>query len=88
MEFWIHFHGGQRIIALVAWGTALEGYWFKKTTLLERGCLFLGAIGLLFESVVTDLVGIGLVILVLVLQKVSLARAKKVNVGIDLANPH
>jgi TRAP-type uncharacterized transport system fused permease subunit len=75
------------IIALIAWGTALEGYWFKETTLFERGCLFAAAIGLLFESVITDLAGIGLVVLIMVLQKVSIARGKKAALGVDLTNP-
>jgi TRAP transporter 4TM/12TM fusion protein len=76
------------IVALVAWGAALEGYWFKETTLFERATLFAAAFGLLFESVVSDLVGLGLVILVMVLQKVSLARAKGVSLDINVANPH
>jgi TRAP transporter 4TM/12TM fusion protein len=67
------------IIALIAWGTALEGYWFKEATLFERACLLGAAIGLLYESYITDLIGIALFILVLVTQKVSLARAKKVS---------
>jgi TRAP transporter 4TM/12TM fusion protein len=75
------------IIALVAWGAALEGYWFKTTTLFERACLFAAAIGLLYESVITDIAGGGLVILVMLLQKVSLAKARKVSLSVDVANP-
>jgi TRAP transporter 4TM/12TM fusion protein len=75
------------IVALVAWGAALEGYFFKETTLIERVCLFMAAFGLLFESVITDIAGIGLVILVMVLQKVSLTRAKKVSLSVDMADP-
>jgi TRAP-type uncharacterized transport system fused permease subunit len=65
------------LIALVAWGGALEGYLFKKTTLFERICLFIAALGLLHEGVITDLIGLSLLAMVIVIQKVSLFNAKK-----------
>ncbi|MHB8772943.1 MAG: TRAP transporter permease [Syntrophales bacterium] len=65
------------IIALVAWGGALEGYLFKETSLFERICLFIAALGLLHEGFLTDMIGVFLLVLVIVIQKVSLSRAKK-----------
>jgi len=59
------------LIALVAWGAALEGYFFRKTTLFERVCLFAAACGLLKEGIYTDLAGAGLFLLVILLQKFS-----------------
>ena len=65
------------IIALVAWAGALEGFLFKKTSLFERVCLFIAALGLLHEGFVTDLIGLFLLGMVVVIQKVSLFKAKK-----------
>jgi TRAP-type uncharacterized transport system fused permease subunit len=62
----------------MAWGAALEGYLFKETSLFERICLLAGALGLLHEGLITDIVGISLFIMVIVIQKISLSRAKKV----------
>jgi len=64
-------------IALIAWGAALEGYLFKETAWYERIGLFAAAAGLLYEGIVTDLAGAAVFALVIVLQKVSIARAKK-----------
>lgn len=64
-------------IALIAWGAALEGYLFKETAWYERIGLFAAAAGLLHEGIVTDLAGAAAFALVIVLQKVSIARAKK-----------
>ncbi len=66
------------IIALVAWGGALEGYLFKKTSLFERICLFVSALGLLYEGLVTDLIGLSLLAMVIAIQIISLSKAKKV----------
>jgi TRAP transporter 4TM/12TM fusion protein len=65
------------IVALVAWGAALEGYLFRKTTLFERVCLFIAALGLLDEGLLTDLIGLFLLAMVIVIQKISLFKAKK-----------
>jgi TRAP transporter 4TM/12TM fusion protein len=65
------------MIALLAWGAALEGHLFKETTWFERGCLFIAAFGLLHEGLATDIVGISLFVLVIFLQRISIARAKK-----------
>jgi TRAP transporter 4TM/12TM fusion protein len=63
-------------IALVAWGAALEGYLLKEATWYERIGLMVAAFGLLHEGIVTDLVGAAIFALVIVAQKVSIAKAK------------
>jgi TRAP transporter 4TM/12TM fusion protein len=63
-------------VALVAWGAALEGYLLKETTWYERIGLMAAAFGLLHEGIVTDLVGAAIFALVIVAQKVSIAKAK------------
>ncbi len=65
------------IIAALAWGAALEGYLYKETNKIERICLFLAAFGLLHEGLITDLIGVLLLILVIITQKISIARGKK-----------
>lgn len=57
------------LIALVSWGGALTGYLFRTTTIPERLCLLVSALLLLHEGWVTDMVGAGLLVLVIVLQK-------------------
>ena len=74
------------IIALVAWGPALEGYLFKETSAFERICLLAAALGLLHEGFITDIIGISLFIMVIVIQKISLAKAKKLAFQIDPKN--
>jgi TRAP-type uncharacterized transport system fused permease subunit len=59
------------IIALVSWGGALTGYLFRRTTLFERACLLVSALALLGEGWTMDTIGVGLLVLVIVLQKVS-----------------
>jgi TRAP transporter 4TM/12TM fusion protein len=59
------------IFALFSWGGALTGYLLRPTTLFERACLFASALLLLDEGWTTDIIGIVLLILVIVLQKVS-----------------
>jgi TRAP transporter 4TM/12TM fusion protein len=63
-------------IALVAWGAAFEGYLFKETTWYERLALFAAALGLLHEGIVTDIIGAAIFALVIVLQKISIAKQK------------
>jgi len=75
------------IIALMAWGAALEGYLFKETTLFERICLFIAAFGLLHEGIITDIIGVSLFIMVIVIQKISMVRAKKAAFQTDLKSP-
>jgi TRAP transporter 4TM/12TM fusion protein len=65
------------IIALAAWGPALEGYLFKETSMFERLCLLAAALGLLHEGFISDIVGMCLFIIVMVTQKISSAKAKK-----------
>jgi TRAP transporter 4TM/12TM fusion protein len=74
------------MIALVAWGPALEGYLFKETLLFERICLLVAALGLLHEGFITDIIGISLFIMVIVTQKISLAKAKKLAFQTDPRN--
>ena len=62
------------VIALVAWAAALEGHWFRQTVQWERVALFIAALGLLHEGIVSDVVGISLFILVAVTQKLSLKK--------------
>jgi TRAP transporter 4TM/12TM fusion protein len=64
------------IIALAAWGPGLEGYLFKETSMFERICLLAAALGLLHEGFISDIVGISLFIMVIVIQKIALAKAK------------
>jgi TRAP-type uncharacterized transport system fused permease subunit len=59
------------IIALVSWGGALTGFLLRRTTLFERACLFVSSLALLGEGWMTDATGVGLLVLVFVLQKVS-----------------
>jgi TRAP-type uncharacterized transport system fused permease subunit len=64
-------------IALVAWGAAFEGYLLKETAWYERLGLFAAALGLLHEGIVTDIAGAAIFALIIVIQKVSIARQKK-----------
>jgi TRAP-type uncharacterized transport system fused permease subunit len=68
-------------VAMVAWGAALEGYLFKETAWYERIGLFAAALGLLHEGIATDIAGLALFGLVIVLQKAAIAKAKKAVVG-------
>jgi TRAP transporter 4TM/12TM fusion protein len=74
------------IIALMAWGPALEGYLFKETSTFEKICLLAAALGLLHEGFVTDILGISLFLMVIVIQKISLAKAKKLAFQTDPKN--
>jgi TRAP transporter 4TM/12TM fusion protein len=74
------------IIALVAWGPALEGYFFKETSLFERVCLLGAALGLLHEGFISDIVGISLFILVILTQKISVAKERKLVLQADPKN--
>ena len=75
------------IIAAIAWGGALEGYLLKETTWYERVCLLIGALGLLHEGIVTDVVGVSLVLAVIILQKISIVKAKKAALRTGPENP-
>ncbi|TRZ74881.1 MAG: hypothetical protein D4R93_05885, partial [Deltaproteobacteria bacterium] len=55
-------------------GGALTGFLFRKTTIFERICLLASALLLLDEGWTTDIIGIVLLVLVIVLQKVSLGK--------------
>jgi TRAP-type uncharacterized transport system fused permease subunit len=74
------------IIALMAWGPALEGYLFKETLLFERICLLAAALGLLHEGFITDIIGISLFVIVIVTQKISLAKARNLAFQTDPKN--
>jgi TRAP transporter 4TM/12TM fusion protein len=71
------------IVALICWGAALEGYLFRETTWFERSCLFVAAFGLLHEGLATDLLGLGLFVLAIVIQRVRIAKAKREVVALD-----
>jgi TRAP-type uncharacterized transport system fused permease subunit len=64
-------------IALVAWGAAFEGYLFKETAWYERLGLFAAALGLLHEGIATDIAGAAIFGVIILIQKVSIARRKK-----------
>ena len=72
------------IIALMAWGAAMEGYLLKETSLFERICLFAGALGLLHEGIVTDIVGVSLFIMVIIIQKITIARIRKKGLEVNM----
>ena len=74
------------IIALLAWGPALEGYLFKETSALERGLLLAAALGLLHEGLITDIIGICLFLTAIILQKISLAKARQSAFQTDVKN--
>lgn len=57
------------LVALVAWAGALEGYLLCPTRLWERPLLLLAALGLLHAGLVTDLIGIGILAVVLLSQR-------------------
>ena len=71
------------VIALAAWGAGLEGYLFRETNLFQRICLLAGALGLLHAGIETDIVGICLFILVIALQKISMAKEKKASLLVN-----
>jgi UPF0716 family protein affecting phage T7 exclusion len=54
---------------------------------LERICLLAAALGLLHEGYVTDVIGVALFVLVIVIQKISVVRAKKSAAQIDIGKP-
>ncbi len=64
------------IISLVAWGAAIEGHLFKKTSPFERVCLFIAVLALLHEGIITDLIGAALFVIVIVTQKMSNAQIR------------
>jgi TRAP transporter 4TM/12TM fusion protein len=64
--------GGLGVIALAA---GLEGYWLRTATWLERGLLLAAAILLIDPGLIRDLIGLGLVAVVLVVQKLRRADA-------------
>jgi TRAP transporter 4TM/12TM fusion protein len=70
------------IIALISWGGALEGYLLRKTTLFERGCLFVSALALLYEGSMSDIVGLALLVLVIVMQKVAAGKSAPLPSGL------
>jgi TRAP-type uncharacterized transport system fused permease subunit len=58
--------GGIGVIALAG---ALEGYWLRTATWLERGLMLAAAFLLIDPGLITDLVGLSLLALALVTQK-------------------
>jgi len=67
--------------ALVSWGGALTGYLLRRTTLIERGALFVSSLLLLHEGLITDIIGYVLLALVIVLQKLSPGKGRSVASG-------
>jgi TRAP transporter 4TM/12TM fusion protein len=58
--------GGVGVIALAA---GLEGYWLRSATWLERGLLLAAALLLIDPGLVTDLIGLGLLVAAFAMQK-------------------
>jgi len=56
-------------VALIAWAGALEGYLLRPTRLWERVLLLVAALGLLHAGLVTDLIGIAILVAVVVSQR-------------------
>ena len=65
------------IIALFAWGAAMEGQFFRPTSLMERIFLFIAALLLLHENLYTDAIGFGLFTVVIIVQTISITRKRK-----------
>jgi TRAP transporter 4TM/12TM fusion protein len=57
------------LCALIAWAAAVEGYMVVKTRSWERILLFISAFGLLHAGLITDVVGVGILVLVFVTQR-------------------
>lgn len=57
------------LFALIAWAAAVEGYMVVKTRPWERMLLFVSAFGLLHAGLITDIVGVGILILVFITQR-------------------
>ena len=56
------------LCALVAWAAAVEGYMMVKTRPWERILLLIAAFGLLHAGVITDIIGVAILVLVFVTQ--------------------
>ena len=67
------------VIALVAWGAALEGHLFRKTSLWERIFLLIAALGLLHEGITTDIIGLIAFAIVILVQKLYPGRKETMN---------
>ncbi|MFH2000135.1 MAG: TRAP transporter permease, partial [Planctomycetota bacterium] len=57
------------LCALIAWAAAVEGYMVVKIRSWERILLFVSAFGLLHAGLITDIVGVGILVLVFVTQR-------------------
>lgn len=57
------------LAALIAWAAAMEGYMVVKTRAWERILLFVAAFGLLHAGVITDIIGVGILIFVFITQR-------------------
>ena len=67
------------IIGIFAVAAALNGYVFKKTNILERLLFIAGGITLLIPGTLTDIIGIALVALAIVLQIIGRNIQRKKN---------
>lgn len=56
------------LCALISWAAAVEGYMAVKTRTWERILLFVSAFGLLHSGWVTDILGVGILVLVFISQ--------------------
>ncbi len=62
------------LIGTMALAAAVQGWFLKRTNLLERGLLLAAAVALIKPGWVTDLIGFGLLVIVLVFQYTKIRR--------------
>ena len=60
---------GLALLIVIALAAGLEGYWLRSATWLERGLLLGAAFLLIDPALITDLVGVGLLGMALLMQK-------------------
>ncbi|ARI79156.1 hypothetical protein HM131_08540 [Halobacillus mangrovi] len=60
------------ILGIIAMAAAAEGWVFRHAVWYERLMLFLGAVSLVYTGVISDLLGLGFLLIVFVLQKYTL----------------
>lgn len=63
-------------LGVFALAAAVEGWLLKKTNLFERVLLFAAALGLMKPGIYSDMAGIALIVVVLILQKVRKSEPK------------
>jgi len=67
---------GSALIGVFALASALENYLFGKTNLIQRALLFMAALVLIKPGVLTDLIGLGIVVVITVIQYIKGKKTK------------